>query len=156
MSYVEYGSNNSGGEWWLSDEQWRALELAGWEVVWGGMYFCRTRFNLGRKRPAYLGDADPCANSGACPGHRLARSYAEALELGDDARWLGALAMSAFLRGATSLRDAAKQWERVTGMDATDAGCQCCGQPHTFTLYDDNGKWVEAGPSTSYTASWED
>lgn len=30
--WVEYSSNNSGGSWWLTDEDWRALEAAGWEV----------------------------------------------------------------------------------------------------------------------------
>tara|TARA_Y100001951_G_scaffold105377_1_gene122746 strand:+ start:6124 stop:6477 length:354 start_codon:yes stop_codon:yes gene_type:complete len=34
MGYVEYDSNNSGGHWWLDDDQWRALEAAGWEVDW--------------------------------------------------------------------------------------------------------------------------
>lgn len=32
--YVEYSSNNSGGDWWLTDEDWKALETAGWEVEW--------------------------------------------------------------------------------------------------------------------------
>lgn len=31
---VEYSSNNSGGVWWLTDEDWKALEEAGWEVDW--------------------------------------------------------------------------------------------------------------------------
>lgn len=31
---VEYSSNNSGGSWWLSDEDWLALEKAGWNVEW--------------------------------------------------------------------------------------------------------------------------
>lgn len=31
---VEYSSNNSGGDWWLDDEDWFALERAGWEVDW--------------------------------------------------------------------------------------------------------------------------
>lgn len=31
---VEYDSNNSGGSWWLSDEDWKALEEAGWDVDW--------------------------------------------------------------------------------------------------------------------------
>lgn len=29
---VTYSSNNSGGSWWLNDEQWRALEKAGWKL----------------------------------------------------------------------------------------------------------------------------
>ena len=32
--YVEYHSNNSGGSFWLSDSDWRALEAAGWKVNW--------------------------------------------------------------------------------------------------------------------------
>lgn len=31
---VEYRSNNSGGSWWLKDEDWKALEQAGWKVEW--------------------------------------------------------------------------------------------------------------------------
>ncbi len=31
---VEYSSNNSGGNWWLDDAQWYALEAAGWDVQW--------------------------------------------------------------------------------------------------------------------------
>ena len=34
MSYVHYSSNNSGGHWWLKDDDWRALETAGWEIEW--------------------------------------------------------------------------------------------------------------------------
>jgi len=29
-----YFSNNSGGKWWLTDENWCALEAAGWVVRW--------------------------------------------------------------------------------------------------------------------------
>lgn len=39
---VEYSSNNSGGSWWLSDQNWRDLEAAGWDVEWyskGGSRF---------------------------------------------------------------------------------------------------------------------
>ncbi len=31
---LEYNSNNSGGSWWLDDEDWKALEKAGWNVKW--------------------------------------------------------------------------------------------------------------------------
>ncbi len=31
---LKYSSNNSGGEWWVSDEGWRALEANGWTVEW--------------------------------------------------------------------------------------------------------------------------
>lgn len=31
---VKYNANNSGGNWWLKDEDWFALEKAGWKVDW--------------------------------------------------------------------------------------------------------------------------
>lgn len=31
---VTYDSNNSGGSFWLKDEDWYALEKAGWKVAW--------------------------------------------------------------------------------------------------------------------------
>lgn len=68
-------------------------------------------------------------------------------------RWLGTLATSASREGL-SLRDAVDEWESVTGKCSTDAGCPCCGQPHSFTLYDDNGKYVDSGPNVEYSASW--
>jgi hypothetical protein len=31
---IKYTSNNSGGDWWLSDDDWRNLADAGWRVEW--------------------------------------------------------------------------------------------------------------------------
>ena len=31
---ITYSSNNSGGDWWLTDKDWYALENAGWVVDW--------------------------------------------------------------------------------------------------------------------------
>lgn len=31
---IKYSSNNSGGDWWLSDKNWFDLEKAGWVVNW--------------------------------------------------------------------------------------------------------------------------
>ncbi|HRH24685.1 MAG TPA: hypothetical protein PK109_03825 [Candidatus Paceibacterota bacterium] len=139
--YVEYESNNSWGSWWLEDSHWRALEAAGWKVQWA---------HLEKKYTAkgYERDADgtpllvPIGNSS------LARK-------GEDGeyRWLGALATCAF-RVGLGLCGAADEWKRITGMDITAAGCACCGQPHTFTEYDDAGKFVRRGPFTSYEARW--
>lgn len=39
MTTYEYISNNSGGDWWLSDEDWIALDKAGWNVEWGAYDF---------------------------------------------------------------------------------------------------------------------
>ena len=34
MGTLSYSSNNSGGSWWLSDSDWKAMEEAGWNVEW--------------------------------------------------------------------------------------------------------------------------
>jgi hypothetical protein len=34
MGTLSYSSNNSGGYWWLTDENWKAMERAGWSVEW--------------------------------------------------------------------------------------------------------------------------
>lgn len=70
-----------------------------------------------------------------------------------DGRWLGCLAKRAKRKGL-SLREAASEWERITGKSATDAGCACCGQPHDFTEYDAKGQYVTSGPNAEYVASW--
>lgn len=114
---VEYDSNNSGGHWWLSDDDWKALEAAGWDVDWVA------------NKKTMIGGPDK------------------------DGRWLGALATGA-TRSGLSLREAVDEWEHVTGKSALDAGCPCCGQPHTFTEYDDNGKYVDSGPDVDYSCSW--
>jgi len=105
QSYVEYDSNNSGGSWWVSLDQWKALEKAGWEVDW-------------RKE-----------------------------------EWLGTMATRATKRGVT-LRDAVKDWERITGLDSCDAGCPCCGQPHNFYEYDAKDKMIDSGPHASFTCGF--
>lgn len=91
LAVYEYSSNNSGGAWWLSDDDWRKLEAAGWKVRWV------------KDDPYYKG--------------------AE--------RWLGALAMYAS-KAFSSEAAAVEEWESITGQDASDEGCNCCGQPHAF------------------------
>jgi hypothetical protein len=34
-----------------------------------------------------------------------------------------------------SLEDAVTEWEKITGMDAAEEGCNCCGRPHYFLMY---------------------
>ena len=114
---VEYSSNNSGGRWWLTDDDWYNLEKAGWKVDWA---------------------------------KNIAQKYFKADENG---RWLGALAKSATRHGL-DLIEAKDEWERVTRKSSTEPGCPCCGQPHSFTEYDDNGKYVRSGPDIDYVASW--
>jgi hypothetical protein len=83
MKTIVYSSNNSGGSFWLKDEDWQKLEDAGWTVEW------------------------------------------------KDERWLGTLATEA-KKEFRSMRLAIKEFEAITGQDADDEGCNCCGQPHNF------------------------
>lgn len=120
---TEYDSNNSGGKWWLTDEDWKALEAAGWDVEWRAVKYQQDVAN--GEKFAELGKPDK------------------------DGRWLGALATKASRQGL-ALKEAVAEWERITGKDSLDAGCACCGNPHNFTEYDDNDKWVASGPEFEY------
>lgn len=105
MSYVEYSSNNSGGSWWLSDQNWKDLEAAGWEVQW------------------------------------VKDEEGNIFQEKGEERFLGALAWKA-IRRDVSLRVAMAEFEDVTGEDPDASGCDCCGQPHYFGEYDDEGNWL--------------
>ena len=48
---IEYDSNNSGGDWWLKDEDWYNLEKAGWKIDW----YKDEKDILGKKRERWLG-----------------------------------------------------------------------------------------------------
>lgn len=49
-----------------------------------------------------------------------------------DGRWLGALATTAEKEFET-FEDGIQEWEKITGQDSTDEGCNCCGPPHSFS-----------------------
>ena len=102
MSAINYTSNNSGGDWWLKDEHWRALEEAGWNVQW----------------------------------HKDSPEYLKLIDA--EGRWLRSLATRAS-RDGLSVKDAVTEWERITGQDACDEGCGCCGPPHSFSWTNDDG-----------------
>jgi hypothetical protein len=123
---VEYSANNSGGSWWLKDQHWLALEAAGWTVEWGGRYFCKSEFGFHRKPQCA---PEPCSSSRECSGHRAYASFDEAAAAG--ARSIGAIATEAY-KDFETLKDAILEWEHVTGLEATDDGCSCCGPPHAF------------------------
>lgn len=108
MGVIEYHSNNSGGSWWLSDEDWKALDEAGWQVDWY---------------------ADRADDSGLVSGDRF----------------LGGLASSAS-KQTDDPNAALAEWERLTGQNAADLGCSCCGPPHSFT-YEDGGNSTYLSPS---------
>lgn len=130
---VEYSTNNSGGRWWLGDDDWRKLEVSGWEVVWGGLWFCNSRYSM--QAPAEGAEQPHTADD--CPGHRRYASYEEAVASGD--RWLGGLATEASKEFA-SVEDAIREFESITGQDASAEGCNCCGPPHSFSWINEDGE----------------
>lgn len=144
---VEYRTNNSGGSWWLSDDDWKALEDAGWEVEWGGVYHCGTSASF--RRPE--GAPEPCESSDDCPGH----SVCENAEQARAHRWLGALATRAEIEVEDPV-EAIRSFERVTGEDASAEGCNCCGPPHSFSWEDENGEWEYASGDSVLSLLYED
>lgn len=126
---VEYSSNNSGGEWWLSTEDWEALENAGWNVHWVDEKG-HTRVSFHEKL------LEPCEK---IPG----------------AEWLGAAATSC-AKEFDDPTDAIPEWESVTGAHAGDYGCSCCGPPHNFAYTDEKGKYHYASGRIVETAcEWD-
>jgi hypothetical protein len=93
---IEYSSNNSGGRWWLSDDNWKALEASGWKVAW-----CKD------EKPIKIGE--------------YTMKNAD-----ENGRWIGALAKKAS-KDFENVGDAIREWEKITGLEASDEGCNCCG-----------------------------
>lgn len=82
---IKYDSNNSGGDWWLTTQDWKNLEDNGWDVAWR------------------------------------------------DKTFLGAWATEAS-KGFNNIEDAIEDFQSITGEDADDEGCPCCGPPHQFYI----------------------
>ncbi len=114
---VEYRSNNSGGNWWLSDKDWKALEKSGWLVNWGhkdGDYV-NGYYKYDKKTHFPIFKETSRRN-------------------GKDKRWLGALATECF-KVFPSIKEALEEFEKITKTSISDEGCNCCGAPHTFWWY---------------------
>lgn len=108
---IEYNSMNSGGQFWLEDKDWINLEKAGWKVKWNNYDFV---YDNGNHRI----DDD---------GYPVMKKTSETPD-----RWLGCIAQYAF-KIASSPSEAMKDFEKITGQDITDEGCNCCGAPHNFS-----------------------
>jgi len=102
---IEYSTNNSGGSWWLSDQDWLALEAAGWTVQWVGP-------NGGHREPYAKSLTEAAEYMGT---HAVSAEKDFPVEDESDAEIL-----------------AKRCFERATGQDADDEGCSCCGRPHNF------------------------
>lgn len=113
-----YRSNNSGGNWWLSESDWQALSDAGWTVGW----LRPNDDGFTSDGSQWLDDDDP--EEVLTPRPKT------------DYEWLGASATTAAKR-VPSVREGVEEWERITGESASSLGCNCCGPPHSFTSYDE-------------------
>lgn len=114
---VKYDSNNSGGSFWLKDKDWIALEDNGWVVHWTDKNVTPTNaYNFEKMQ-------DPS-------------NFASRDEHGE---WLGASACSA-CKTFESTEEGIREWENLTHQDAAALGCSCCGPPHSFEVYSENGK----------------
>lgn len=156
--WIEYDSNNSGGSFWLKDEDWKALEDAGWHVNWvvvterkaysgPGIY---TSARSGRRygktwdeatRPFVAGDLRWPDSDSDERVVAVADSYDDAVALRERyGGYLGTLAVSCAKKGQ-SAQALVDEFERITGQNAADAGCGCdyCGPPHSFEWHDDDG-----------------
>ena len=122
MILVEYNSNNSGGNWWLEDKDWKALEKAGWLVIWASKSF---DYN---KKGFHQYDKNGFPKLKNKTGEFVSKKK-------DEYRYLGALAKSAYKK-FNSIKEAIEEFEKVTDQTASDEGCNCCGAPHEFSWQD--------------------
>jgi len=134
MIEIEYNSNNSGGSWWLTDEDWWKLENAGWNVKWAS-----------HEKPSK--DCEYCKGTGKFlkTEQGICSSYPKGTRCfyclySENGRYLGALAKSATLK-CNSITEALQSFEKVTGQSVTDEGCNCCGSPHSFDWNDEKGEY---------------
>ena len=154
---LQYDANNSGGHWWLKTEDFVALEKAGWVVHW--------YHDVKQKHEAYDVPAEPDKNDphiwqdldlnpkgySSDHSHKYGTYPLPLVKAtSDGTKYLGdALATSAAKRFKTA-REGVEEWQRLTGADPSEEGCNCCGVPHTFEWDGDDGKHQYI---TSYTES---
>ena len=113
---VEYNSNNSGGSWWLEEKDWDALKAAGWKLFSGDEF--------AYKDGEYIPDENglPSKKDEVDEADRDKENYSFGWDV----------PRYAFKR-FNSIQEAIKEFEKLTGQDVTDEGCNCCGAPHSFT-----------------------
>lgn len=129
---IEYRHNNSGGSWWLTDDDWYALEAAGWIVHW--------QHDESEQHGDLVHEPSQWPSLGHHHGYTHPLVPVQAPPRGKrEGRQLGALATSAAKETADPAATVA-EWERITGQSASDEGCNCCGSPHSFTFYNHHGE----------------
>lgn len=136
---VKYDSNNSGGSWWLKDDDWKKLEDAGWKVEW---------YNKEKPDP----NCEYCEGTGKITKNILKNNTMglwSTKDIGkrcfrclhdENGRFLGALATKAS-KDFSTVKDALEEFEKITGQQVSDEGCSCCGPPHSFDWEDDKSNF---------------
>lgn len=130
MGHIEYRSNNSGGSWWLSDDDWLALEAAGWVVHW-----VHSPDDPSHEHPERHDDRWRFSFREDHQHSHLAPLVA-VKPSGE--RYMGALAVGA-AKVTNDPEAAVAEWAKATGQDPSAEGCNCCGEPHNFTYYGPDG-----------------
>ena len=126
---IEYRSNNSGGHWWLDDKDWKALEKANWLVIWADDYY------------VYKGGEHVYNKNGFPKTTKIPGKFDWVKkDKNGIPRYLGASAKYAY-KYFDSMREALQEFEKVTGKDVSEEGCNCCGPPHCFSVLNSK-EWV--------------
>lgn len=138
MGWINYISNNSGGNWWLKDKDWEKLESMGWTVHW--------EHSINQDHGDFDGKGsadDPHEwekKKSYSFGHDHKYGSAQRVKSEPDgSSYLGAKATSAG-KETDDPEKTIHEWEMITGQNADAEGCNCCGNPHNFTYIDDKGK----------------
>ena len=132
--YVEYTYNSGSGDAvrTMAQEDWVALENAGWKVLWSNL-------ELVYDDGMYVMGADEMPlfvpSNNKRPVFMMPRG-----------------AKHAFKAGAT-MRQAAKEFDAITSCRSTDMAGSC-EKAHHFIERDDSGKYVASGPDIYCECKW--
>lgn len=140
VGVMEYDSNNSGGGWWLKDEDWLKLEEAGWTVHW-----VRPNEN---PDPRFSVLSQTSGRVYSELPHEVVQPVGS-YEWAKDNRYMGAVAVSCAKAGKDA-NELLREWEAITGQDSADEGCNCCGPPHNFEWHAPDGESKRPSTETVY------
>ena len=147
--FIVYDTNNSGGSWWLKTADWQALEDAGWIVHW--------IHDVDDPSHTHAED-DSYDRKWGSHKHKYSDQLVPAVWNGED--FLGGASQSAAKEVANEDEALAAigEFERITGQRVSDQGCNCCGPPHSFQLYGDDGEYrylnIEPAEPIRYKMGW--
>lgn len=106
---IEYSTNNSGGNWWLTKQNWKDLEKEGWKL------FNCDEFIYKNGDHAFGRDGLPKRVSPRVKDETFEQYAHYGFKYFD------------------SIEEAVREFEEITGQDVEEEGCECCGQPHSIS-----------------------